>query len=463
MRKALLSVVQVCLLAGTLVAQQAGAYRSGDIYEISGKIADITRDQVWPGYDFRNYTRTNRDAAGGTLSFSSNFEEKGEDVFTWKLVDDYFATHGLEDDLVITFHEAFHAFERDKKRTGKPWGFENSMLIFEYQESSARTNAIFAIESRILKQALLAKKTSDSEKLTRQFLAVRKLRQSEMDPRFTDFEKGAELNEGLAEYAGTKAVALGISSNAKHAMGIPFVFRTVESFLADKYRDLDAIASVGQNIRRKFYLTGSAQGFLLDRLSPKWKQKVQMEGASVQDLLADAVGGMPGSWEIETILNRAGYEKVLRDEEQAVQKRQADHEQLLATTLAKKGSRYVIDYSSLTKPGGIRYFDPMNVTLVTQKLRVHTRSVSFQSAGSYTANFSQPVVEDIGNKRYTTVVPDGVVVKLSIDGNSFDPDKIVGRRAFATIKIETENFSLEASNGSIEMTDGNVVIKLFDR
>jgi len=49
----------------------------------------------------------------------------------------------------------------------------------------------------------------------REFLAVRRLRQGELEARLVAFEKGAESNEGLAEYVGEKGVLAALQAGGE--------------------------------------------------------------------------------------------------------------------------------------------------------------------------------------------------------------------------------------------------------
>lgn len=456
--------ISVCLLlAVQTLGQMAEKYDSKKVYEYSTTIQDAVKDEIWTGFDFRRFTGLKTSEPGKNfLYFSTQPDKDGNQNFAWTLIDDYFLNHTLEENLAITFHEAFHAFEGDPKREGVKWGAENAMLVFEYQESSARAGALFNIESQILRDALQTKNKNDLKKKVAEFLAVRTLRQSELEPRFVEFEKGAESNEGLAEYAGTKAVALGIESAAKKRIAVPFSDANAKDYLNKKYEILDSITNVGKNIRRKFYSTGSAQGFLLDRLMPDWKAQVQMNGKAVQDLLAESNGKSLSQIRTENILNAYSYEKILAEEEKSVAARKADNQTLLEKTLNQSGKKIVIVYSALTKPAGIRNFDPMNVTMISPKLRVHTRSVSFTGKDSFMANFSQPVVEDLENKRYTVVVAENEIENITADGAALDLNKPSKIRFLKNLRITAENFNLEAVQGNIEIESGIITIHLLD-
>ena len=105
----------------------------------------------------------------------------------------------------------------DARRPGSKWGAENASLLFEYSDSTPRNDALFSIECRLLLGALEAAEAEGRSAGARRFLAVRRLRQGELEGRFVEFEKGLESNEGLAEYAGFRAIALAAEN------GLPIV------------------------------------------------------------------------------------------------------------------------------------------------------------------------------------------------------------------------------------------------
>ena len=104
----------------------------------------------------------------------------------------------------------------------------------------------------------------------------------------------------------------------------------------------------------------------------------------------------------------------------------------------------------------------MNVVMIAPKLRVHTRSVSFAAEGSYKASFSQPVVEDLENRRYTTVVPENDAESVSADGEVLDPAKPVEKRFAKSIAVASPNFKFEAATaGTVRVTErGEIIITL---
>jgi hypothetical protein len=196
---------------------------------------------------------------------------------------------------------------------------------------------------------------------------------------------------------------------------------------------------------------------------PDWKTKVQMEGKSLQDLLETSVGELSREKTVEAILRQNGYLNILSEEQKQTAQRKADNQALLEKTLNQKGRKYIIDYSALSKPGGIRSFDPMNVTMITPKIRVHTRSVKFAGDNLFTADFSQPVVEDLGDKSYTAVVPVNENESITIDGFVTDLRKPAEMQFSKSLVITSRNFNFEAVTGSIKISNEEIVIRLADK
>src|SRR5262249_39175485 len=262
---------------------------------------------------------------------------------------------------------------------------ENTLDLFEYTESSARHNALFSIEGLLLFAALESGETDTIRERARQFLAVRRLRQSEREPRFTTFDKGAESNEGLAEYAGTGAFLSIPRAVHEKKRAVPLAPLDARRYLLGKYTKLKSISQAGKNARLRFYYTGSAQALLLDRLLPDWKKKVQFDAMAVQDILAEAAKFAPAEAQALTDAALAGhrYEAVLKEQEALLAKKTAEAQALRDSMLNRKGRRFTLDVSGLGKLGDYRNFDPMNVTPVGKQTRVHTRTLKVADPGHW--------------------------------------------------------------------------------
>jgi hypothetical protein len=429
-----------------------------EVFKTVEQLAAALGDDVWPGYDARKYTFTRREKSGETSVCFAPDPGKPEPQVFMILSGDYFLKHTLEENLTIAFHEAFHAFQRDAARPGAKWRAEPALLVFDYAAVPARNNALFAIEARILFDALDARDDERVRMKAREFLAVRKLRQAELDQRLVEFETGAESNEGLAEYAGTRAVTAGMAAAGKKRVEVPFINLDAATYLREKYANLKSVTRLGRNDRLRFYYTGSAQGFLLDRLLPGWKVRVQEKATPVQDLLAEATGGAADKATADAALKEYGYERVAKEEEAAAAKRREEGEKLFESVRGEKGRRYTLDVSALGRMGDYLQFDPMNVVVLDRGRRVHTRMANFGQEGVYRVEFTQPVVEDREKKEYFTVVEEGDKQSAVLDGDPLPLDKPVRKRIKTKLVIETPHFRLEAGPGEVAVTEAGVVV-----
>jgi hypothetical protein len=432
-----------------------------EVYETTGRLATALKDQVWPGYDARKYMVLVTDDKTGQKLLRITPDPKSERPSIIITLDGgYFRKHTPEENVLLVFHEAFHAFEHDPTRSGARWRFENAFHLFDYASLPARNNALFAVEGQLLYAALQASMEEDARKKVRHFLAVRGLRQVELDAPLVAFEKGAESNEGMAEYAGVKAVLAGMKAVSEKRVAAVFSYTDGPRYLREKYQKLKTITRIGNNDRLKFYYTGSAQALLLDRLSPGWKEKLQAKAGAVQDLLANAVGGVPGRKEAEEALHTYGYETVLKEEEAHAKRRKEAGEALLRSALEQKGRRITIDVSALGRVGDYVSFDPMNVTVLDGKRRLHTRMVNFAQKDLYRAEFMQPVLENREKKEYVTVVKDEGSQTATLDGAPLALDRPARKPIEKKLVITTPSVRLEAQAGEVEVTEKGVVVRI---
>jgi peroxiredoxin len=435
---------------------------AAEIMNLAQQVAGKAKDDIWPGFDLKRYAALVTGPGPALIRFT-NGNGNPESQFVFEVAGDYFPQHGLEEGLMITFHEAFHGFERDAKRVGREWRAENSALVSEYPDTVPRNNALLNIEGRLLLEAL---QTSDSIVLKQkaaEFLAIRHMRQAELEPRLVEFEKGAESNEGLAEYVGVRAVLVGMEVNARGQLSIPFSNSDRQAFLLNKFENLTRISNAGRNSRLRFYYTGSAQGFLLDRLLPDWKSRVQNNGLALQDLLESVVKNAPSLQppSYDQILKEHNYEGIIAEEETAAAKKLAEQQTLLKSILTQEGQRYVIDVSALERMGDMRSFDPMNVTMIGKQKRIHTRMLMVGQNGLYEGRFSQPVVEDFEARQYITVVKPDQKQELVIDGSQLETTKFAELKFEKKLTVAAKDFSFEAHKGTIMIGDQEVIIKVL--
>lgn len=141
----------------------------------------------------------------------------------------------------IAIHEAFHVFQRLRY----PAWAANEGVLFTYPVDGPALLSLRRLETEALRRALEATDSQESECWARLALSHRAERFSEMDAEFTDYERGTELNEGLATYVQHKA-------DGRGTVKVP-----TEGFAATE-------------IRSRAYVTGAALAMLIDRIDPGW-------------------------------------------------------------------------------------------------------------------------------------------------------------------------------------------------
>lgn len=456
--KLVVSLISFTLCINGLAQQTATERKAVELLGYASQIAAAAGDDIWPGFDARNYSfaLTGDDADEHSIGFG--LQSKG--AARKAMMSFNMRSYNLEDSIALIFHESFHVFERDAARQGVKWRAENSLLVSEYPETAARNNALFNIEAQILFSALQSADTASARRRAREFIAVRKMRQGELDWRFVEFEKGLESNEGLAEYAGIKAVLVGLEAASRKQAAIPFQSLDRNRYTADRFERLRRITRVGRNSRLRFYDTGAAQAFLLDRLMADWKKRVQTTGSAIQALVEEA--SSDSDKELKHIagsaLRQYEYEEVLKAEHEIEARKLSERRALMDSVINRPGRRYIIDVSSLGRVGDLVSFDPMNVTVIDNQKRVHTRMLIVAQEASYKATFDQPVVEDITGKQYITV-SEPERNEILVDGVALDAAAPV-ERSFRTIRIITPGFKFEASSGVVTINERAVTVRV---
>ena len=315
-----------------------------------------------------------------------------------------------------TAHEAFHVYERSVARDDRKFGSgENSFLVSTYPVFDAGNEAGWALEGRLLARALAAGTRAELAERTREFVAAREARHRALGSDFAEFETRAELNEGLAEYALVRSLAL-----AADDPGFPWR-ADAEREVARHRARLDSLTSdVRQSLRLRFYATGPAMGLLLDRLSgPPWRAELVRQDLTLQEMLAVASGyrdperallGRAARAVDTASLGRAAREGVARL--RGIRRAQAD------SVLARSGLTILLRADSL--PGarfGLCGIDPQNLLQVDSDVLLHTRWVRPCGPG-LSAEFTTSAVQDRRAGTFAAVVAPADSVRVTAGGRT---------------------------------------------
>lgn len=213
-------------------------------------------------------------------------------------------------------HEQFHVHERTKH----PAWSANEADLFVYPADDAEAFALLRRETEALRNAL-----NGDQSAARLALEYRRQRFARIGATAAKYERGSELNEGLATYI-------------QHRVDGGAVV------LADGPPD---------GVRDRIYQSGLAYALLLDRWAPRWQEALE--------------GGDPRS--LDELLAAALLPPV--DVSAEIRELVAKREQRKRDFLAQPGWRITI--TAKDQPFFPKRFDPLNVHVVGKGEVLHTR------------------------------------------------------------------------------------------
>ena len=225
----------------------------------------------------------------------------------------------LSPDPALIAHEKFHVHQRTKH----PSWSANEADLFVYPEDDVEALSLQQREFEALRQAL-----SGDRWAARLALSLRRERFARIGATAAAYERGTELNEGLATY--------------------------VEHRVANK----PVVLTKVDGVRERMYQSGLALSTLLERYDPHWKETLESgDKRSLDELLAAA---------IEPLTTASADVRAIRDK----------REQRKREFLNAKGWTVVITGSFFPER-----FDPLNVHVLGKGEVLHTRMLRLKGDG----------------------------------------------------------------------------------
>lgn len=203
---------------------------------------------------------------------------------------------GSDKYISLTAHEAFHAYQ-GMLAPEKLSAAEQASAQYEdqYPWEDVSMQAGWQTELELLASALQSSTATQTTELARQFLDARGARRASANLRqeLIAYEDQREWLEGLARYA-----ELEIWRQASNQAYVPIpetaLLPDFDGYAGFELRWSQEMGQIGRMADDRgdgrFYYTGMAQAFLLDRLMPGWKLQAFDEGVWLGDLLAIATG-----------------------------------------------------------------------------------------------------------------------------------------------------------------------------
>lgn len=196
--------------------------------------------------------------------------------------------------ISLLLHECFHAYQ-GQVAAERLAAAERSMVEEDgYPWDEPGLAEAWKTEMEILQQALRAEDAGQVRSLAAQFLEQRNRRRSDypVSRGQVDFERQREWLEGQARYfeleiwrQGSRAGYMPLPA----ATGLPD-FDSYQKFAQRWEKEIDQLQGPGtQPDEGRFYYSGMAQAYLLDKLLPGWKEQAMQPGVWLEDLLARAI------------------------------------------------------------------------------------------------------------------------------------------------------------------------------
>lgn len=241
----------------------------------------------------------------------------------------------------LAAHELFHVFQRARHREWEA----NEADLFTYPVENEVALALRREETSALAKARSASSADSARCWALAFAEARRRRFDAIGTSAAAYERGTELNEGLAQYVEQRAIEIPV--------------------------DLPAGDYPAEDVRQRAYDIGAGLGQLLDRVKPDWRDVLERApataGLTLDGLLATTLGrdGPAARCEVpgrESMAVQAASDVLALGERRT---------RARADFLAQPGWRIVLEPG--TEPLFPQGFDPLNVRRLTATEVLHGR------------------------------------------------------------------------------------------
>jgi len=326
--------------------------------------------------------------------------------------------------VALLAHEMFHVFQRKHH----PAWSSNEADLFIYPTDDVQVYFRRQLEDEALRRALHETDSAPISCWARKALQLRRERFAALPASSVAYERGNELNEGLATYI-------------QHRVQGPAdtVLMPTQSFSPEAIRD-------------RGYASGDAMARLLDKLSPKWQENFdRADSTSLDEALAKVLESSPTRGETPCKFPQDLLEATRQEAERRVGELQSQRSAARKAFVDAPGWKLVlIANGSPLFPQG---FDPLNVQIVGPGEVLHRRYLKLgNDAGS---------IEVLGHSALTVAAGQhplfNGVRSLSITGllNEPSPSDSLG-----AVILREEGLSVSFKNAVVERGLETVTIRI---
>ncbi len=318
----------------------------------------------------------------------------------------------------VVVHEAFHVFQR----TRHPTWIANEGELFTYPVTDVALLAQRRLESEALRRALAARTSAEAACWAGMAMSARRARFAGMSEGAVRYERGSELNEGLASYVQERA-------------------RGFDAPL------LPEVEFPAEAVRQRFYATGPAMGRILDRLDPSWRVRLEAADSLQLDGLLAAASVGTGACAVSPE-DRGRIEARAAADAAALAARLAGMRQAF---LARAGWRIVLVATG--EPLWPRGFDPLNVQVVAAGEVLHGRMVQLGNASGSLEVLGRPALSVAAGAHPLF----NGVREVTITGLTAEP---VVDTTTGAVRIETEGLRMAFRGAVLARGEGRLEVRL---
>ena len=262
------------------------------------------------------------------------------------------ATSGVERAMRALIEEIFHVFWLARHTVFRP----NEMARYAYPLTDVENLAGLLAESEALARALDADTPEQAWPSVAAALEQRSVRRLRLDEESATFETHLEMLEGPANFVGD------------------FVMGETSALTASALRRTRGL----EEIRWRFYSTGEAMGWLLERFFPGWKERLDADpNLTMQRLLEIGLarmGDAPMAFNTaEKTAFRAAAERAIAD----LARRRSD---LRAELEARGGARLIVETAPEAQPLRLGRFDPIGLFVLGNGQVAHANFISLSDS-----------------------------------------------------------------------------------
>ncbi len=258
----------------------------------------------------------------------------------------------VDSTMLACVEEIFHVFWLARHANFRP----NEMARYAYPVEDGWNLQRLLTEDEALARAIDAQSAFDASAWAATALDVRRERVRRLHDDQRMFEIALEMMEGTANYVARTEVGLKPEATALRLRS----------------------PRKAEEIRWRFYDTGTAMCLLLDRLAPGWKTRIDADPERTTAQLLEAAiarsGARPASFSPK---DAAAIESRAATDIAGLSARRRD---LREDLLGRRGPRVVVEVPAGAQPLRVSRFDPINLVVLDEGEMLHANYITLTSA-----------------------------------------------------------------------------------